>query len=66
MIVKCAWCGKVEGEKEPLDDRRVTHTICPTCFAKSGVKTGEVTRESLKGVHLSTPNASRKEKWNDT
>jgi hypothetical protein len=33
MIVACAWC-QAEGrvyvmaEREPLDDRRVTHTVC--------------------------------------
>ena len=33
MIVVCAWCeaegrGYVLAEREPLDDRRVTHTVC--------------------------------------
>ena len=33
MIVVCAWCeaegrGDVMAEREPLDDRRVTHTVC--------------------------------------
>jgi hypothetical protein len=33
MIVVCAWCeaegrGYVMAEREPLDDRQVTHTVC--------------------------------------
>jgi hypothetical protein len=31
MIIICAWCGKAMGEKEPLEDTRVTHSICPSC-----------------------------------
>ena len=34
MIVKCAWCGKTIGEKEPLEDKSVTHGICPECVKK--------------------------------
>ena len=34
MIIRCAWCGKDEGEKEPLDDPRVSHTICHECHKK--------------------------------
>lgn len=34
MIVKCAWCGKIIGEKEPLEDKSVTHGICPECVKK--------------------------------
>lgn len=33
MIVSCAWCeaegrAYVMGEREPFEDRRVTHTVC--------------------------------------
>ena len=33
MIVACAWCEaegrfSVMAEREPLDDRRVTHSVC--------------------------------------
>ena len=33
MIVACAWCeaegrSYVMAEREPLDDRRVTHSVC--------------------------------------
>lgn len=32
MRIQCAWCGKFLGEKEPLQDLRITSTICPQCF----------------------------------
>lgn len=31
MIRQCAWCKRILGEKEPLDDPKVTHTICENC-----------------------------------
>jgi len=34
MRIVCAWCGKELGEKEPLEDKRITHGICPECLAK--------------------------------
>lgn len=34
MIIQCAWCKKVLGEKEPLDNKNTTHTICGDCFDK--------------------------------
>jgi hypothetical protein len=34
LVIKCAWCGKYMGEKEPYDDKSVTHGICPECRAK--------------------------------
>ncbi|MDP3879982.1 MAG: hypothetical protein Q8Q07_06745 [Dehalococcoidales bacterium] len=34
LIIKCAWCGKYLGEKEPYEDKSVTHGICPECLAK--------------------------------
>ena len=34
MIVQCAWCKKIMGEKEPLTDKSVTHTICKDCSIK--------------------------------
>jgi len=34
MMVRCAWCGRTEGEKEPLEDRSVTDGICDDCLAK--------------------------------
>jgi len=43
MIRRCAWCGKDMGEKEPLDDQRVTHGICQECLKK------ELREDSLSG-----------------
>lgn len=32
MIAICANCQKTIGEKEPFEDTRVTHGICPGCL----------------------------------
>ncbi len=32
MIRVCAWCKKVIGEKEPFEDKSVTHGICQDCY----------------------------------
>jgi len=32
MIRICSKCGKNLGEKEPLEDKRITHTLCQKCF----------------------------------
>ena len=34
LVIKCAWCGKYMGEKEPYEDKSVTHGICSECRAK--------------------------------
>lgn len=31
MIRQCSWCNRVLGEIEPLEDERITHTICENC-----------------------------------
>ena len=31
MKIVCAWCQKGLGEKEPLEDVKVSHGICPSC-----------------------------------
>ena len=31
MIRLCSWCQTIMGQKEPLDDKQVTHGICPEC-----------------------------------
>lgn len=31
MIVRCSWCEEILGEKEPLEDRTFTDTICNDC-----------------------------------
>ena len=30
----CAWCKKDMGEKPPLEDKSITHGICPECLRK--------------------------------
>jgi DNA-directed RNA polymerase subunit RPC12/RpoP len=37
MILKCSWCGKKMGEKEPIEDKRTSHTICLDCMIEKGV-----------------------------
>ena len=32
-LVICRWCGEGQGEKEPVWDRSIMHTICATCQA---------------------------------
>jgi hypothetical protein len=34
MVRQCAWCREVIGQTAPLDDRAVTHGICPACSAR--------------------------------
>lgn len=32
MILRCAWCQTIMGEKEPLDDNNFTDGICTNCL----------------------------------
>lgn len=32
VIQHCYVCGKIYGEKEPLEDKAVTSGICPACW----------------------------------
>lgn len=34
MKIECAWCNKDLGEKEPLENKDKTHTICEECSEK--------------------------------
>jgi hypothetical protein len=34
MIVQCGWCKELLGEKAPLNDTAVTHSICECCQKK--------------------------------
>jgi hypothetical protein len=34
MIIICSWCKEILGEKESLDDRRITHGMCSLCTEK--------------------------------
>ena len=37
MTVQCAWCRTVTGERPPLEDRSVTHSMCKDCAYKQMV-----------------------------
>jgi len=58
LIVRCAWCGKYLGEKEPYEDKSVTHGICPECRAKyfpknnflSSLTSHSIPRDELKRI----------------
>ncbi len=32
MKIICAWCQADMGEKEPLEDTQISHSICPSCM----------------------------------
>lgn len=34
MIIQCAWCLRMSGNKVPLKDKRITHGICEECQRK--------------------------------
>lgn len=34
MLIICAYCNSMMGEKEPFDDPSKTHGICPKCFMR--------------------------------
>jgi hypothetical protein len=34
MKIVCAWCKLVLGEKEPLEDKQLTHGLCEKCRAE--------------------------------
>ena len=44
MIIVCAWCNKVMGEKHD-QSKEVTHSICPACEEKAKK---EISRIKLK------------------
>lgn len=41
MIRVCCYCNANLGEKEPLEDKRVTHSVCPSCYEKEVQKMRE-------------------------
>ena len=51
LVIKCAWCGKYLGEKEPYEDKMVTHGICPECRVKYFPKK----KDLLPQTHHSIP-----------
>jgi hypothetical protein len=32
MIVQCSYCKLILGEKPPIADTRVSHSVCEKCF----------------------------------
>ncbi len=46
MIIQCAWCLKLLGEKEPLKDKDVTHSICDKCEEEMLIKAGVKKKEA--------------------
>lgn len=32
MIIQCSYCKLLMGEKDPLKDTRISHSICDKCF----------------------------------
>lgn len=40
MIRICQYCKQVMGEKEPPEDKTLTHSICPTCMPQHLVDWG--------------------------
>jgi len=47
MRIACCNCKKDLGQKEPLDDPSVSHTLCETCLDESYRENG-ITREDAK------------------
>jgi len=45
MIRICCDCKKVLGEKEPLEDKRITHGYCPECLERTMKEIEEVDAE---------------------
>ena len=44
MKIVCAWCKRRLGEKEPFNDRRTTHVLCPVCKDEFFPATGKNNR----------------------
>jgi methanogenic corrinoid protein MtbC1 len=47
MVLWCAYCQKVLGEKEPFENHSITHGICPKCRAEKAVFNGQLIDRSL-------------------
>jgi len=44
VIIKCAWCGIVTGNKSPYGgkyDKEITHGICESCLQKNFILEGD-------------------------
>lgn len=51
MIVRCAWCKRIQGVKRPFFNCSVTHGICKGCSLKEIEKS--LRDSKLKGLVLS-------------
>lgn len=47
MIIICAWCSKNEGEKQPLENKEITHSICQECSEQLTKETNEEIQSNL-------------------
>lgn len=34
ILIRCGWCGKDMGKKQPMEDESITHGICEDCLAE--------------------------------
>ena len=50
LVIKCAWCGKYLGEKEPYEDKSVTHGICPECREKYFPKKDNLSQQTCHAI----------------
>lgn len=41
MRIQCSWCKASMGEKKPLRDVSITHSVCSTCIKKIDEKLGK-------------------------
>lgn len=49
MIVICAYCGKLIEEKEPLENKMVSHGCCKECYVKELEKLRRVKKNNNLG-----------------
>ena len=45
MQIVCSWCEKFLGDKEPLSDGSITHSICGECYRETKDKIKEFRKE---------------------
>jgi hypothetical protein len=50
MQIVCSWCEKFLGDKEPLSDGSITHSICGECYREAKDKIKEFRKELREGV----------------
>lgn len=55
MKVICAWCRDDLGEKEPLEDLSLTHTICAECAKRVCAQASGVRQQATTGEHEVRP-----------